>query len=73
MPTKRNYHKPPEDPIGGGLKEKGREGVVMSPSMGTFGEFQSDCPTRRLAILLIRAGGRQNHSGDVFSESEVRA
>ena len=31
MPTKKNYHKPPEDPIGGGLKEKGRECPPSTP------------------------------------------
>jgi Transposase IS116/IS110/IS902 family len=44
-----------------------------SPARDHHARDAADCPTRRLAILLIRAGGRQNHSGDVFGESEVRA
>jgi hypothetical protein len=49
MPTKKNYHKPPKDPrtIDGGLKEKGREGIVHSPSYRRFlGNF---IPTARPA------------------------
>jgi hypothetical protein len=49
MPTKKNYHKPPEDPVGGGLKEKGREGIVMSPSMGTFWGISVRLPDPRIS------------------------
>lgn len=47
--AKKNYHKPAEDPrtIGGGLEEKGREGIVL------FAEYT-------MMVIFFEIGGELN-------------